>query len=70
MGVDALPQAHRPFRVGGVFSISRVPLPGHIPITVQWSPADEGITALIREMGPENVPVVTMVVETEAGRIM
>lgn len=34
----------------------------------QWSPVNERIAALIREMGPENVPAVAMVIETETGQ--
>jgi len=40
------------------------------PHSAQWSPADGRITVVIREMGPENVPVVAVVIKTEAGRIM
>lgn len=38
------------------------------PASKQWSPANERIAALIQEMGPENVPVVAVVIETETGQ--
>ncbi len=38
------------------------------PSSAQWSPANERIAALIRELGPENVPVVAVVIETETGQ--
>lgn len=38
------------------------------PSSAQWSPANERIAALIQEMGPENVPVVAVVIETETGQ--
>lgn len=38
------------------------------PASAQWSPANERIASLIREMGPENVPVVAVVIETETGQ--
>ncbi len=38
------------------------------PSSAQWSPANERIAALIREMEPENVPVVAVVIETETGQ--
>lgn len=38
------------------------------PSSAQWSPANERIAALIREMGPENVPVVAVVIETQTGQ--
>lgn len=38
------------------------------PSSAQWSPANERIAALIREMGPEQVPVVAVVIETETGQ--
>lgn len=37
------------------------------PSSAQWSPVNERIVALIREMGPENVPAVAVVIETETG---
>ncbi|MBC7228223.1 MAG: hypothetical protein H5T61_13500 [Thermoflexales bacterium] len=38
------------------------------PFSAQWSPANERIAALIRDMGMENVPVVAVVIETETGQ--
>jgi len=35
--------------------------------SAQWSPANERIARLVQEMGPENVPVVTVVINLEAG---
>jgi hypothetical protein len=35
--------------------------------SAQWSPANERIARLIQEMGPENVPAVTVVINPEAG---
>ena len=37
------------------------------PDSAQWSPTNQRIADLIREMGPENVPVVAVVIETESG---
>lgn len=37
------------------------------PDSAQWSPVNERIAALIQEMGPENLPVVAVVIETETG---
>lgn len=36
--------------------------------SAQWSPANERIAALIRDMGSGNVPVVAVVMETETGQ--
>lgn len=36
--------------------------------SAQWSLANERIAALIREMGPEQVPVLAVVIETETGQ--
>ncbi|GIV78346.1 MAG: hypothetical protein KatS3mg050_2740 [Litorilinea sp.] len=38
------------------------------PSSAQWSPANECIAALIREVGPERTPVVAVVIETETGQ--
>lgn len=38
------------------------------PSSAQWSPTNERIAALIRETGPENVPVIAVVIETETGQ--
>jgi len=38
------------------------------PASAEWSPANERIAALIHEIGPENVPVVAVVIETETGK--
>ncbi|MEM3554652.1 MAG: hypothetical protein QXU79_02400 [Candidatus Micrarchaeaceae archaeon] len=38
------------------------------PSSAQWSPANERIATLIQEMGPENVPVVAVVIETGSGQ--
>ncbi len=37
------------------------------PTSAQWSPTNERIANLIREMGPENVPVLAVVIETGTG---
>ncbi|MGB9873062.1 MAG: hypothetical protein ACPLYD_15570 [Anaerolineae bacterium] len=37
------------------------------PSSAQWSPANERIAALIREMGPDQAPVVAVVIESESG---
>ena len=39
------------------------------PNSAQWSPANQRIASLIREIGPENVPVLAVVVETDTGRV-
>jgi len=36
--------------------------------SAQWSPANERIARLIQEMGPENVPAVTVVIDPESGQ--
>ena len=38
------------------------------PASAEWSPANERIAAVIREIGPENVPVVAVVIESETGK--
>jgi len=38
------------------------------PASAEWSPTNERIAAVIREIGPENVPVVAVVIESETGR--
>lgn len=38
------------------------------PQSAQWSPRNERIAQLIREMGPEKVPVVAVVIESETGQ--
>lgn len=38
------------------------------PQSAQWSPRNERIAQLIRETGPEKVPVVAVVIETETGQ--
>ncbi len=38
------------------------------PHSAQWSPTNEHLAELIREIGPENVPVVAVVIETGSGR--
>ena len=38
------------------------------PASAQWSHANESIAALIQEIGPENVPVVAVVIETQSGQ--
>ncbi|MBK8540742.1 MAG: hypothetical protein IPL60_12175 [Ardenticatenia bacterium] len=38
------------------------------PDSAQWSPENERIAALIHEIGPENIPTVAVVIETESGR--
>ncbi|MGB9873264.1 MAG: hypothetical protein ACPLYD_16605, partial [Anaerolineae bacterium] len=35
--------------------------------SAQWSPANERIAALIQDLGPENVPAVTVVIDPESG---
>jgi len=35
--------------------------------SAEWSPTNERIAAIIRELGPENVPVVTVVIQTDTG---
>jgi hypothetical protein len=37
------------------------------PGSAEWSPKNERITALINDIGPENVPVVAVVIETDTG---
>jgi hypothetical protein len=37
------------------------------PGSAEWSPKNERIAALINEIGPENVPVVAVVIETDTG---
>ncbi len=36
--------------------------------SAQWSPANERIARLIQEIGPENVPAVTVVIDPQTGR--
>ena len=38
------------------------------PDSAQWSPVNERIATLIRKIGPENVPVIAVVIETDSGR--
>ncbi len=38
------------------------------PASAQWSPANERIAALIRELGPENVPVITVLTDPQSGQ--
>jgi len=37
------------------------------PTSSQWSPANERIAALVKELGPENVPAVAVVIQSESG---
>jgi hypothetical protein len=37
------------------------------PASSQWSPTNERIAALVRELGPENVPAVAVVIQSETG---
>jgi len=37
------------------------------PTSAQWSPANERIAALVKELGPENVPAVAVVIQSETG---
>jgi len=37
------------------------------PTSSQWSPVNERIAALVRELGPENVPAVAVVIQSETG---
>ena len=38
------------------------------PSSAEWSPANERVAALVSEIGPENVPAVAVVMQTETGR--
>jgi len=37
------------------------------PTSAQWSPTNERIAALVKELGPENIPAVAMVIQSETG---
>jgi hypothetical protein len=37
------------------------------PTSSQWSPTNERIAALVKELGPENVPAVAVVIQSETG---
>jgi hypothetical protein len=37
------------------------------PTSAQWSPTNERIAALVKELGPENVPAVAVVIQSETG---
>jgi hypothetical protein len=37
------------------------------PTSAQWSPANERIAALVKELGPENVPAVAVVIRSQTG---
>jgi hypothetical protein len=39
------------------------------PDSAEWSPANERIAALIRELGPESVPAIAVVIQTETGKV-
>jgi len=39
------------------------------PNSARRSPANQRIASLIQEIGPENVPVVAVVIETDTGRV-
>jgi hypothetical protein len=36
--------------------------------SAQWSPANERIARLVQELGPENVPAITVVINPETGQ--
>ena len=38
------------------------------PSSAQWSPTNERIAALIQELGPENIPAVAVVIQSETGQ--